>query len=86
MFDSILFFDYFKNDESILFNENTIINILEPSQLKDLKQYNQYLQYKNDSDFIDFWIFSFYNQYIVFKPYESQKRLEKRLLNKFEKI
>ncbi len=86
MFDCVLFFDYFKNDEFLLSNENDIINILEPSQLKELKQYNQYLQYAVDSDFIDFWIFSFYNQYIIFKPLKSQQRLEKRLLNKFKKI
>ena len=74
------------NDSFLLSNENDIINILEPSQLKELKQYNQYLQYAVDSDFIDFWIFSFYNQYIIFKPLKSQQRLEKRLLNKFKKI
>ncbi len=74
------------NVELMLKAENDIKSILNNTELKELKQYNQYLKYQDYSDFIDFWIFSFYNNYIIFKPYESQKRLEKRLLNKFKKI
>ncbi len=84
MFDSILFFDFFDQQEIQLLSKNEIENMLNDNQLKELKQYNQYLEYEIDSDFIKFWIFSFYNQYIIFKPTESQKRLQQRLLKKYK--
>lgn len=85
MFSSVLFFDYFKENEFELVSLENIKQKINEEQLSNLIQYKEYIEFEEDSDFIYFWIFSFHSKYYVFYPKNAQQRLESRLLNRIKK-